>query len=193
MTAHDDVHPCDTGCGRPAPTTWVCWNCVDDTRTDLGGFTDADHATLLMVARKEAASAEPKLATTGPTPTGPATPINIPVLQLHTDLTVTWPAALVTLPHQQDAAALLAVIQAGIRRARLILDGPAPEHHTLADAPPLRPMAPEDAAQWLTDTYGYRVTARRIRVWAHRGHLTPDDRGRYHPLDLTKVAATMCT
>lgn len=193
MHRDDEVHQCDTGCGRPAPHTWVCWDCTDEVRADIDAFTHQDHATLLMVARRQAASAEPKAATTGPTATGPATPVNIPVLQLHADLTVTWPAALVALPHQADAARQLQVIRAGITRARLILDGPPPEHHTLADAPPLRPMGPEDAAQWLTDTYGYRVTARRIRVWAHRGHLTPDDRGRYHPLDLTKVAATMCT
>lgn len=191
MTGHDDVHQCDTGCGRPAPTTWVCWNCVDDTRADLDAFTDTDHATLLMVARRQATSAEPKAAAHRGKPT-PATPVNIPVLQLHTDLTVTWPAALVALPHQTDAAHQLQIIRAGITRARLILDGPPPERRTLADAPPLRPMGPEDAAAWLTDTYGYRVTARRIRVWAHRGHLAPDDRGRYHPLDLTKVAAEKC-
>lgn len=189
---HDDVHQCDTGCGRPAPHTWVCWDCVDEVRADLDAFTDTDHATLLMVARRQAASAEPKPATTGPTPPGPATPINIPILQLHTDLNHTWPDLLNTLPHQPDAAHQLQAIRSGITRARLILDGPEKPHHTLADAPPLRPMGPEDAAQWLTDTYGYRVTARRIRVWAHRGHLVPDDRGRYHPLDLTKVAAEKC-
>lgn len=192
MTGHDDVHQCDTGCGRPAPHTWVCWDCTDEVRTDLVAFTDTDHATLLMVARRQAASAEPKPATTGPTATGPDTPVNIPVLQLHEDLTRTWPAALVALPHQADASRQLQVIRAGITRARLILDGPEKPHHTLADAPPLRPMPPTEAATWLHDTYGYQVTARRIRVWAHRGHLTPDDRGRYHPLDLTKVAATMC-
>lgn len=192
MHRDEEVHQCDTGCGRPAPHTWVCWDCVDEVRADLDAFTDTDHATLLMVARRQTASAEPKAAAHHGTTT-PTTPVNIPILQLHTDLNHTWPDLLVTLPHQTDAAHQLQIIRAGITRARLILDGPEKPHHTLADAPPLRPMGPEDAAQWLTDTYGYRVTARRIRVWAHRGHLAPDDRGRYHPLDLTKVAATMCT
>lgn len=193
MTANDDVHQCDTGCGRPAPHTWVCWDCVDEVRADLDAFTDTDHATLLMVARRQAASAEPKPATTGPTPPGPATPVNIPILQLHTDLTTTWPAELVTLPHQRDAAHRLHIIRSGIDRARVILDGPPPQRRTLADAPPLVPMRPAEAAQWLADTYGWRVTAHRIRVWASRGHLTADDRGRYHPLDLTAVAAERCT
>ena len=192
MTTHDDVHQCDTGCGRPAPHTWVCWDCVDDTRADLDGFTDTDHATLLMVARRQAASAEPKPATHRGKP-APATPVNIPILQLNTDLTRTWPAELVALPHHEDAAHRLQIIRSGIGRARLILDGPEPEHRTLADAPPLRPMPPTEAAAWLGDTYGYKVTAHRIRVWASRGKLQADHRGRYHPLDLTAVAAEHCT
>lgn len=192
MTTHDDVHQCDTGCGRPAPHTWVCWDCVDQTRADLDGFTDTDLNTLLMVARKEAASAEPKAAAQRGKP-APAAPLNVGVFQLHTDLTTTWSAELVTLPHHQDAAHRLQVIRSGIGRARVILDGPARTPRTLADAPPLVSMPPTEAAQWLGDTYGYRVTAHRIRVWASRGHLVADDRGRYHPLDLTDVAARMCT
>ena len=129
----------------------------------------------------------------GNAPITPAAPVNVSVLQLHEDITHTWPAELGALPHQPDAAHQLQIIRAGITRARLILDGPEKPHHTLADAPPLRPMPPTEAAAWLGDTYGYKVTAHRVRVWASRGHLTPDDRGRYHPLDLTAVAARMCT
>ena len=54
---HDEVHHCDLHCGRPAPHTWICWDChatlTEEDRELLlswlydTSFTDASIAEIL--------------------------------------------------------------------------------------------------------------------------------------------------
>ena len=40
MHHDDEVHHCDLACGRPAPHTWICWDCHTALTTTLD---PADH------------------------------------------------------------------------------------------------------------------------------------------------------
>ena len=54
MTRHDEVHQCDLHCGRPAPHTWICWDCHAQLVTALDAFTPDDLHHLQQIARREA-------------------------------------------------------------------------------------------------------------------------------------------
>ena len=58
MTHHDDeVHHCDLACGRPAPHTWICWDCHAQLVTQIDAFSPDDLAHLQQIARREATPA----------------------------------------------------------------------------------------------------------------------------------------
>lgn len=197
---HDDApHECATHCGRPAPTTWICWDCLETLRAELNAFTPEDVAGLAAIGRKEEASAAPRTSQTGPRKAGPTIPLNLTAIILHTGITTTWPNLLDRLPHQEDAATQWHRIRHQLHQARLMLHGEPPrwtEAEAAALLDQIEPMTSRHLVPWLREKCGIRLTPKRIKDWAARGHLTSrvvsaGAHPRYHPADVMHVYATI--
>lgn len=197
---HDDApHECDTHCGRPAPTTWICWDCLETLRTELNAFTPEDIAGLAAIGRKEEASAAPRTSQTGPRKAGPTIPLNLTAIILHTGITTTWPALLTQLPHQEDAATQWHHIRHQLHQARLMLHGEPPrwtEAEAAALLDQIEPMQTHTLVPWLREKCGIRLQPERVKKWAQAGHLQPSrivegKRPYYHPADVLRVRAAV--
>ncbi len=174
MTHHDEVHHCDLHCGRPAPHTWICWDCHAETQTLVNGFTEEDLHTLHLFARKEAA---PALQRTSHTTHvyGPATPINLSALVAHHNLTTRWDGELDTLPHRTDAARFTHQVRSTCQHVRDMLDGET-EQWTDEQRERVRnmpPMQTRTLIPWLREHCGIRVTSSDISNWKQRRGLAP--------------------
>lgn len=198
MTHHDDdgAHQCGTGCGRPAPHTWICWDCVEQITQELGAFTAEDRATLQAIARRQESSAAPRTSHTS-RQYGPNTPLNLAALTLHQGITTVWPAILDDLPHRPDAAHQWHTIRHHLDQARQMIHGDPPRWTDVEAAALLAtitPMTSRRLIPWLREHTGIRLTPERIRTWKRRGMLAPrvDGPGRdpaYHPADVLAVLA----
>ena len=193
----DTGHQCETQCGRPAPNTYICWDCVDDLRHQLDTFTPEDHAGLLAIARRQETPATPRAASPGPAPkAGPGAPVNLAALDLHDNITRLWPALLDTLPHQPDAARTWHDIRTRLDVARVMLHGETPlwdedqQAALLADIPP---MQTRHLVPWMRENVGVRVTPERIKKWGQRGVIRPapatGGHPAYHPSEIMRALA----
>lgn len=197
MSPHDEVHQCDLACGRPAPHTWICWDCHAESVTMVEEFTTDELHTLHLFARKEAAPALQRTAHTTHV-YGPAAPINLSALVAHHNLTTRWDGELDTLPHRTDAARFTHQVRSTCQHVRDMLDGETEQwtaeqwHHVET----LPPMQSRHLVPWLRDHCGIRIQADRIKRWKERGQITPTlelpgKNPYYHARDVVRVLLEM--
>lgn len=197
MHHNDDApHECELHCGRPAPHTWICWDCHHDLVAQVDAFTPDDLHHLQQIARKEATPAtRPTAHTTHQY--GPAVPLHLGAHAAHQAITTRFDGTLDQLPHNPDAAHHWRQHTQTLRYARELLEGePAPFtpdeiHRRVAEIPAMQTHV---LIPWLRDTCGVRLTAERVKKWAQAGHLQPahvveGKRPYYHPVDVLRVRA----
>lgn len=194
MTHHDDeVHHCDLHCGRPAPHTWICWDCHVELVTALDAFTADDLHHLQQVARREATPAtRPTAHTTHQK--GPTVPLHLGALTAHHAIISRFDGTLDQLPHDPDAAHHHRRHTSTLRYARELLEGDTPE---FTDAQwdyvkSLPPMQTRTLVPWLWENCGIRIEGARIKRWKERGRITPaiEEPGRhpyYRAVDVVRI------
>lgn len=191
-----EQHECETDCGRPAPTTYICWECINHAHRELERITPEDAATLLLIARRQATSGEMKARSNGGGSGAGQDALNLGVYTLWANLTGNYADHLDSLPHQPDAAHHYHRVLEDVERGLIVARGearPSPEQ-VKHEMEKIIPMTSEDVCAWLGDKLGLRIHPRRIRVWKHRGIITPDktseSRGvRYHPATVLRSLA----
>ena len=188
MTHHDEVHHCDLHCGRPAPHTWICWDCHTQLTTALDSFTPDDLAHLQQIARREATPAtRPTAHTTHQY--GPAVPLHLGALTAHHAITTRFDDTVDGLPHDPDAAHHHRRHTNTLRYARELLEGEPRPIFTPDQVEYIRslpPMSAADVCAWLKTHTGARIRPGTVRVWAHRGKI-PKHPGGYLPGDVLGV------
>ena len=198
MTHHDDeVHHCDLHCGRPAPHTWICWDCHAQLVTALDAFTPDDLHHLQQVARREATPAtRPTAHTTHQH--GPTVPLHLGALVAHHAITTRFDGTLDGLPHDPDAAHHYHRYTNTLRYARELIDGDAPEFsdEQWDYVRSLPPMQSRHLVPWLLENCGIRIQADRIKRWKERGQITPalelpGKNPYYHARDVVRVLLEM--
>lgn len=196
MHHDDEVHQCDLHCGRPAPHTWICWDCHATLTTTLDSFTPDDLAHLQQIARREATPAtRPTAHTTHQH--GPTVPLHLGALVAHHAITTRFDGTLDQIPHDPDAAHQHRRHTNTLRYARELIEGeprPYAPHEITALVSEIPPMQTHTLIPWLRDTCNIRLTAERVKKWAQAGHLTParvvdGKRPYYHPADVLRVRA----
>ena len=194
MTAQDDVHHCDLGCGRPAPHTWICWDCHNQLVTALDAFTPDDLHHLQQVARREATPAtRPTAHTTHQY--GPAVPLHLGALVAHHAIESRFDGTLDRLPHDPDAAHHHHRHTSTLRYARELIDGETAPVFTAEQwdyIDTLPPMQSHTLVAWLHEHANIRVTAERNKKWRHHNKITPalEIEGKhpyYHARDVVRV------
>ena len=194
MTHHDDeVHQCDLHCGRPAPHTWICWDCHAQLVTALDAFTPDDLHHLQQVARREATPAtRPTAHTTHQK--GPAVPLHLGALTAHHAIESRFDGTLDGLPHDPDAAHHYHRYTSTLRYARELIDGDAPEFNDEQwdYVRSLPPMQSRTLVPWLLEHCGIRVSADLIKRWKERGRITPaiEEPGKhpyYRAVDVVRI------
>lgn len=175
MTRHDEVHQCDLHCGRPAPHTWICWDCHAQLVTALDAFTPDDLHHLQQIARREATPAtRPTAHTTHQK--GPAVPLHLGALVAHHAITTRFDGTLDGLPHDPDASHQHRRHTNTLRYARELIDGetaPVFTHDQVEHVRTLPPMQTRTLIPWLRDHCGIRVTVADINNWKQRRGLKP--------------------
>lgn len=196
MIHQDEVHPCDLHCGRPAPHTWICWDCHTQLVTALDAFTPDDLHHLQQIARREATPAtRPTAHTTHQY--GPNVPLHLGALVAHHAITTRFDGTLDGLPHDPDAAHHHHRHTNTLRYARELIDGepqpftPDEISRRVAEIPAMQTHV---LVPWMRENCNVRLTAERVKKWAQAGHLAParvvdGKRPYYHPADVLRVRA----
>ena len=191
MTHNDDApHECELRCGRPAPHTWICWDCHATLTAELDAFTPDDLHHLQQIAHREASPAtRPTAHTTHQY--GPAVPLHLGALVARHAIESRFDGTLDRLPHDPDATRLWHRHHGTLRYARELLEGEprptfAPDQVEYIRSLP--PMSAADVCAWLKANAGVRIRPGTVRVWAHRGKV-PKHLGGYLPEDVLGVWA----
>jgi hypothetical protein len=177
-----DVHLCETGCTRPAPSTFICWHCVDHITGALASITAHDWLVLERIARRQEQPFTNRAAPGGGhTAAGPSEPINTAALGLLQDLT-RWdavPAA--DWAGTPDAAHWHHHVPTRVAQALVMVHGEdekttTPEQVTERIAHEDRAMPPPALVDYLGGL-GFVVTRTQLTTWANRGRITRRDAG----------------
>lgn len=191
-----DVHECENDCGRPAPHTYVCWECIDHHTDLLHDFTAT--GALVAIYRRQARPATRNIPTSTTTTGAGQDAINLNIFTLYTNLTAHWPATLPTLPHNPDAAHQLARLRNDIERATTLIHGEpertVTDEHLQARMDEIRPMQTHQLVPWMEEHLGLHISPERIKKWHQRGQLHPRlaPPGKwpyYHPADILHTLA----
>lgn len=177
MTTDTQQRTCPiTHCGKPAPSTTICHHCVEEVHRALYQFLNVELDRLLAIALGEEQTAE-KIARQNSDPSAPQDVLDLSTLELHRDITRTWPQLLDNLATNPQAEHLYWRIIAGCELAQAKINGDT-ERFTQADLDAANkqlaePMRTKDLIEWLWDTFRIRVTPIQIRLWTHRGKIKP--------------------
>ena len=188
-------HECEAGCGRPAPTTRICWTCTTHITDSLGLVTQKHMGILAAIARREE---EPFTLVTWSTTRqsyGPSEPMDLTALSLHQDLT-RWKDMSASDWSQTDRGDLMVqLVPDCVGRVLNMVDGeeepvPTADYVKGQIREHVRPMPTRLLVPWLAEI-GIRVTASQIGTWAHRGKISRVDSGPghpwYSPVDVVRV------
>lgn len=180
MTPKTETHECETGCTRPAPSTRMCWDCVDDIVRALDRGWSVSSG-LLAISRREVA---PQLlrteATTRPA-YGPTEPMNLTALAILQDIrawrqltTADW--STVENPgwwhHWIQARAQMAVDM--VEGEKDTAPDPVYVRFRIEQEGALDPMPVGTAVKWLAK-HGIHVDKKRVGMWAARQQIDQDD------------------
>ncbi|HEY4536423.1 MAG TPA: hypothetical protein VIG71_10730 [Enteractinococcus sp.] len=172
-----ETHLCEIShCGKPAPSTTICHDCVEEVHRALYQFLNVELDRLKAIALGEEQTAE-KIARQNSDPSAPQDVLDLSTLKLHQDITTTWPQLLDGLASHPNAERLYWRIIAGCELAQAKINGDT-ERFTQADLDQAnkqlaQPMRTKDLIEWLWDTFRIRVTHMQIRHWAARGKIQP--------------------
>lgn len=180
MTPETEVHLCETGCTRPAPTTRMCWNCVDTIVKAIDrGWSVSDG--LLAISRREMA---PQLlrteATTRPA-YGPTEPMNLTALAILQDLRAWSRLTAADWSQVENPGWWHHWVQARVQMAVDMVEGEKEREPDMAAirariAHQNRPMPVDILIPHLAQ-YRIHVTPTQVRQWAARGKLNRADAG----------------
>ena len=193
-----EAHECEANCGRPAPTTRMCWDCVQDILDALATVTTTHLHALTLISRREEKPFTLRTHSNTVRVHGPGEPMNLTALGLLQDLHTWTQLTPADWAHADRAAHWHQHIQSRCRQAVEMVDG-EPEDKPTADYIKHRlnqaqafPMPVRRLVPWLADA-GVKVTEKQISMWATRGKITRHDAGGrraepwYSPVDVMRV------
>ena len=181
-------------CGKPSPSTTICHDCAEDVHRALYQFLNVELERLHAIALGEERTAE-KVARQNHDRSSSQDVLDLSTLELHNDITKTWPNLLDDLTTNPDAEQLYWRIIAGCELAQSKINGET-ERYTPADLADANqqlsnPMRPTDLIEWLWETFRIRITHNQLRQWKARGKIqshTPDGQhNTYTPKQVLEV------
>mgnify|MGYP007040922513 CR=1 FL=1 len=189
-------HECETNCGRPAPTTRMCWDCVQDILNALDTVTDDHLRTLALISRREEKPFTLRTHSNTLRVHGPGEPMNLTALGLLQDLAAWGQLAPADWANTDRPAHWHHHVPARCQLATDMVDGEAEDkptadyvNHRLKQAQAY-PMPVRRLIPWLADL-GIRVTPTQISTWANRGRIQRVNSGPghpwYSPVDVVRV------
>lgn len=163
-----------THCGKPSPSTTICHDCVEEVHRALYQFLNVELDRLKAIALGEERTAE-KTARKTRDRSASQDVLDLSTLELHRNITTTWPALLEDLARNPDAENLYWRIIAGCELAQAKINGET-DRYTPADLADANkqlsdPMRPTDLIEWLWETFRIRVTHAQLRQWKARGKI----------------------
>lgn len=161
-------------CGKPAPSTTICHHCVEEVHRALYQFLNIELDRLKAIALGEEQTAEQTARKTRDRSTIQDV-LDLSTLELHRNITDTWPALLEDLARNPDAENLYWRIIAGCELAQTKINGET-HRYTPADLADANkklsdPMRPTDLIEWLWETFRIRITHAQLRQWKARGKI----------------------
>lgn len=193
-----EAHECETGCSRPAPSTRMCWDCVQDILDALASVTTTHLHALTLISRREEKPFTLRTHSNTVRVHGPGEPMNLTALGLLQDLHAWTQLTPADWANTDRAAHWHHHVQHRCRQAVEMVDG-EPEDKPTADYVKHRlrqaqafPMPVRRLVPWLADA-GVKVTEKQISMWATRGKIERRDAGSrraepwYSPVDVMRV------
>ena len=179
-------HECESGCGRPAPTTRACWDCVTHITDALAQVTQRHMNVLDAISRREEQPFTLRTQSTVHQTYGPVEPLNLGALALHQDLTRWQGMSAADWSQIEDAAYLVQWVPDCVGRVLGMVDGekesrPTKDYLNYRLRNHVRPMPTRILVPWLRDL-GFKVNSSQISTWANRGKIARVDSGPGHPL-----------
>lgn len=161
-------------CGKPAPSTTICHDCVEEVHRALYQFLNIELDRLKAIALGEEQTAEQTARKTRDRSTSQDV-LDLSTLELHRNITTTWPQLLDDLASNPNAERLYWRIIAGCELAQAKINGET-HRYTPADLADANkklsdPMKPKDLIEWLWGTFRIRVTHDQLRQWKARGKI----------------------
>ena len=161
-------------CGQPAPSTTICHSCVEEVHRALYQFLNVELDRLKAIALGEEQTAE-KTARKTRDRSASQDVLDLSTLELHRNITTTWPQLLDGLASNPNAERLYWRIIAGCELAQAKINGDT-ERFTQADLADANkqlshPMKPSELIEWLWETFRIRVTHDQLRQWKARGKI----------------------
>lgn len=174
MSLQQNTCPIDY-CGKPAPSTTICYECVEAVHRAIYQFINVELDRLHAIALGEEQSAE-KTARQNRDRSASQDVLDLSTLELHKNITRTWPPLLDNFATHPDAESLYWRIIAGCELAQAKINGNT-ERYTQADLDDANkrlshPMKPTALIEWLWETFRIRVTHTQLRQWKARRKIT---------------------
>ena len=161
-------------CGKPAPSTEICHHCAEEVHRAVYQFLNVELDRLHAIALGEEQTAE-KIARKNHDKSSTKDVLDLATLDLHKNITQTWPDLLDNLATNPEAPRLYWQIIAGCELAQTKINGQTERYSPddLADANQKLsdPMRPADLIEWLWETFRIRVTHAQLRQWKARGKI----------------------
>lgn len=181
-----EIHECEADCGRPAPTTRMCWDCVDVITTALHDAIEDAHLVrvLGMIGRKEEGAFTLRTQGTTRPAYGPTEPMNLTAIAILQDLTAWARLTASDWSTVENPGWWLHWVPERVTQAQAMVYGE--QEPDRADEARHRikgqalPMPTRRLIPWLHDI-GVRVTQSQITSWANRGKISRVDSGVGHP------------
>lgn len=180
-------HQCETGCGKPAPTTTICNHCLTDIEQQYLELPDGALTSLQAMAYGEETT--PNMGRRRATNHHDV--LNINIYELMERLAHFW-FAFEKLQTQPGAGNTVLQTRKDIQQATQLLDPQETAYtaeHIAARMKQIRPRTPGHLSAFMKDKLGVHVPAGRIRMMIYQGRLKPaykDSNGHHyiHPVAL---------
>lgn len=172
---HTHQHLCEIShCGKPAPGTTICHQCAEEVQRAIYQFINVELDRLHAIALGEEQPAEKTARPTHDASTSKDV-LDLSTLELHHNITTTWPNLLDGLATNPNAEQLYWQIIAGCERAQTKINGDtdrySPDDLNEANKTLSDPMKPTQLIEWLWETFRIRVTHDQLRQWKSRGKI----------------------
>lgn len=192
-----EAHECETGCCRPAPTTRMCWDCVQDILDALASVTTTHLHALTLISRREEQPFTLRTHSNTVRVHGPGEPMNLTALGLLQDLHAWTQLTPADWANTDRPAHWYHHVPARCQLAVDMVDGeqedrPTEDYLRYRLAHQNRPM-PLDLLIPHMAQYQVHVTSAQVRQWSTRGKITRVDAGSagqpawYRPADIMRA------
>lgn len=169
-------HLCELGCGKPAPTTTICYDCADHPRHAVNEFTQDELDRLYAIARGEERPSGGVARKNSDDSEIPDV-LNAHAFVLAQDITKNYPELIETLPHlpRHKAVRLYWKILSDCEQAQAMINGQhiewREEHYTEAYKELADPKTYEELIEWFWDRLRIHLSYDRLRKWKQRGRI----------------------